>query len=116
VLDTTDGGKLKVVATPNQDTPAMKEGVHVLLGIDVWEHAYCEWTQTRRCQWWWLVRRPALATTTTTSPCPVPCRACPALSPADLRYQNKRAAYIDSWWGVVNWKYVNDLFAAAKKA
>lgn len=51
--------------------------------------------------------------------CLVPCRSRPPASSllgADLRYQNKRAAYIDSWWGVVNWKYVNELFAAAKKA
>jgi len=31
---------LAVTSTPNQDTPAMEEGVVSLLGIDVWEHAY----------------------------------------------------------------------------
>ncbi len=31
-----------------------------------------------------------------------------------LKYQNKRADYVDAWWGVVNWGRVNELFAAAK--
>ncbi len=34
-----DGGALKVMSTPNQDSPLM-EGKTPLLGIDVWEHAY----------------------------------------------------------------------------
>lgn len=28
-----------------------------------------------------------------------------------LKYQNKRADYISSWWNVVNWDHVNELFA-----
>jgi Fe-Mn family superoxide dismutase len=32
-----------------------------------------------------------------------------------LKYQNKRADYVDAWWGVVNWKKVNELLAGAKK-
>ena len=35
----SDGGKLSVTSTPNQDSPAM-EGKHAVLGLDVWEHAY----------------------------------------------------------------------------
>ena len=31
-----------------------------------------------------------------------------------LRYQNKRADYVDAWWKVVNWDGVAKRFAAAK--
>ena len=31
-----------------------------------------------------------------------------------LKYQNKRADYINSWWNVVNWTKVNELFSAVK--
>ena len=34
-----DGGKLKIMKTPNADTP-MAHGVKALLTVDVWEHAY----------------------------------------------------------------------------
>ncbi|MBI1961235.1 MAG: superoxide dismutase [Parcubacteria group bacterium] len=27
-----------------------------------------------------------------------------------LRYQNKRPEYVEQWWSVVNWEYVNKLF------
>ncbi len=52
-----DGGKLAVMSTPNQDTPLM-EGKHVLLGCDVWEHAYYLKYQNRRPDYvaaWWNV-------------------------------------------------------------
>lgn len=32
-------GKLEVISTPNQDSPIM-QGYKVILGLDVWEHAY----------------------------------------------------------------------------
>jgi Fe-Mn family superoxide dismutase len=53
-----DGGKLDVIARPNQDSPLM-EGKTPLLGIDVWEHAYYLKYQNRRpdylASWWDVV-------------------------------------------------------------
>ena len=40
-------GQLEVVSTPNQDSP-VSEGKNVLLGLDVWEHAYYLKYQNRR--------------------------------------------------------------------
>ncbi len=53
-------GKLVIETTANQDTPV----AHVVLGLDLWEHAYY------------------------------------------LKYQNKRADYIDAFWNIVNWDKV----------
>ena len=50
-------GKLAVVNRPNQDTPLM-EGGRVLMGNDVWEHAYYLKYQNRRGDYltsWWNV-------------------------------------------------------------
>ncbi|MDK2866319.1 MAG: superoxide dismutase, Fe-Mn family [Clostridiales bacterium] len=55
-----DDGKLKVVSTPNQDSP-VSEGKSIILGVDVWEHAYY------------------------------------------LKYQNRRAEYLDAFFEVVDW-------------
>jgi superoxide dismutase, Fe-Mn family len=58
-----DSDELKVVSTPNQDSPLTK-GQIPLLGLDVWEHAYY------------------------------------------LKYQNKRADYINAFYNVINWDFV----------
>ncbi len=58
------GGKLRVLSTANQDSP-ISEGFQVLLGNDVWEHAYY------------------------------------------LKYQNRRADYLEAWWNVLNWDKVS---------
>lgn len=52
-----DGGELKVTSTPNQDSPVM-EGQKVLLGNDVWEHAYYLNYKNARPEYlkaWWKV-------------------------------------------------------------
>lgn len=49
--------KLEVIATKNQDSPVM-DGYTVLLGNDVWEHAYYVTYQNRRADYlsaWWKV-------------------------------------------------------------
>lgn len=59
--------KLKILSTPNQDSPLM-QNKKPILGIDVWEHAYY------------------------------------------LKYQNRRAEYIENWWNIVNWQMVEKLY------
>lgn len=61
LVKTTDG--LKIMTTPNQDSPVMT-GEQPILGVDVWEHAYY------------------------------------------LKYQNKRADYLDALWTIINWQKV----------
>jgi len=45
-----DSGDLKVVSTPNQDSPIMRSAFP-LLGIDVWEHAYYLKYQNKRADY-----------------------------------------------------------------
>jgi superoxide dismutase, Fe-Mn family len=50
-------GKLKVITTPNQDSP-LSQGLYPILGNDVWEHAYYLKYQNRRPDYlaaWWNV-------------------------------------------------------------
>ncbi len=44
----SSGGKLRVVKTPNAETPLTQNGVTPLLTLDVWEHAYYLDYQNRR--------------------------------------------------------------------
>jgi len=64
-------GKLDVLSTPNQDSP-LTEGYEVLLGLDVWEHAYY------------------------------------------LNYQNRRPDYVNAFWSIINWNYVNERYEVLK--
>ncbi|MBI5755202.1 superoxide dismutase [Candidatus Peregrinibacteria bacterium] len=48
-------GSLAITTTPNQDSP-ISHGAKILLGIDVWEHAYYLQYQNRRADFitaWW---------------------------------------------------------------
>jgi Fe-Mn family superoxide dismutase len=60
----SDGGKLSITSTPNQDNPLM-EGKHAILGLDVWEHAYYLKYQNKRpdyvTAWWNVVNWSAVA-------------------------------------------------------
>ncbi len=50
-------GKLKVISTPNQDSP-LTQGLYPILGNDVWEHAYYLKYQNQRPKYleaWWNV-------------------------------------------------------------
>jgi Fe-Mn family superoxide dismutase len=52
-----DAKGLSIVSTPNQDNPLM-EGKQVVMGVDVWEHAYYLKYQNRRADYlaaWWNV-------------------------------------------------------------
>lgn len=62
-----DNGELKIVKTPNQDSPLLQGKIPVL-GIDMWEHAYY------------------------------------------LKYQNRKADYLDAFFKIINWEKVNEYY------
>ena len=54
---TLENGTVKIEDSPNQDSPVM-EGKKVILGLDVWEHAYYLKYQNKRADYikaWWQV-------------------------------------------------------------
>ncbi len=57
-------GQLQVLSTANQDSP-VSSGLHPVLGVDVWEHAYYLKYQNRRADylsaWWNVVNWEAVA-------------------------------------------------------
>lgn len=66
----SNGGKLEIASTPNQDCPLMGKAISgiegkALLGLDVWEHAYYLKYQNRRADyvkaWWNVVNWSAVA-------------------------------------------------------
>jgi Fe-Mn family superoxide dismutase len=63
-------GHLEILTTPNQDSP-LAQGKTPILGLDVWEHAYC------------------------------------------LKYQNRRPAYVEAFFQIINWEQVEQNYRQA---
>ncbi len=66
-----NGKKLEIKGLANQEAP-ISSGLHPILGLDVWEHAYY------------------------------------------LKYQNRRADYINAFFNVIAWSFVEDRFRRAE--
>ena len=60
-----EGGELKILSTPNAETPLTSSSQKALLTCDVWEHAYY------------------------------------------IDYRNARNKYVEAFWNLVNWDFVN---------
>lgn len=65
-----NGKEIEIINTPNQDS-LLSLGKKLLLGVDVWEHAYY------------------------------------------LKYQNRRAEYVENFFKVINWRKVDEYFMKA---
>lgn len=63
-LSINSQGKFEILSTPLQDNPIMNGG-KLVLGLDIWEHAYY------------------------------------------LKYQNRRAEYVEAFWNIINWEEVS---------
>jgi len=53
-----EDGKLEIVNSSNQDNPSLEKNVKILIGIDVWEHAYYLKYQNKRADYvsaWWNI-------------------------------------------------------------
>lgn len=68
-----NAGKLAITSTPNQDNPVSSGNNRLIVGLDLWEHAYY------------------------------------------LKYQSRRAEYVDAWWNVVNWDSAADRYDRLRK-
>jgi Fe-Mn family superoxide dismutase len=74
-------GRLQIGTTQNQDTPAMNAHEHPILTLDIWEHACVAAAQQSRF-------------------------AEPSARRARryyLKWQNRRAEWIQEWWNIVDW-------------
>lgn len=81
-------GKLEIQNTSNAESPVALR-VKPLLTLDVWEHAYYLDHQNRR-----PVR-----------PCPL--AHCGSQGKEMLILPTTKQEYINKWWEVVNWKFVD---------
>ncbi|RYG40953.1 superoxide dismutase, partial [archaeon] len=96
---------LVITTSANQESPFMKPNRVAILGLDVWEHAYCTLLRTRL--------HPLCAHHTVSPPRLYVVIHTLRLAAADLQYKNKRADYVNAWWNVVNATQMESLYNGA---